>query len=54
MKIATTLAALAISLLPAFAFAECNGGHSSQSAASCIPGMVWDGDKGTCVEKPAS
>lgn len=54
MKTATILAALAISLLPGLALAECMGGHANQSAASCLPGMVWDGAKGTCVEKPAS
>jgi hypothetical protein len=54
MKTATTLAVLAFSLLPTLAFAECRGEHSDQSAASCLPGMIWDGAKGTCVEKPTS
>lgn len=54
MKIATTLAALAISLLPGFAFAQCRGEHSDQTAASCMPGTTWDATKGTCVDKPAS
>ncbi len=54
MKPAITLAVLALSLLPALASAECMGGHPDQSAASCLPGMVWDGAKGTCVEKPTS
>lgn len=53
MKIATTLAVLAISLLPGSALAECRGDHS-ESAASCMPGMVWDAGTGTCVEKPTS
>ena len=53
MKIATTLAALAITLLPTLAFANCRG-ETLQSASSCIPGMVWDGAKGTCVDKPTS
>jgi hypothetical protein len=54
MKTATTLAVLAFTLLPSLAFAQCRGEHSDQSAASCLPGMVWDGAKGTCVEKPTS
>ena len=54
MKTATTLAALALALLPGLAFAECRGGHSDQQAASCMPGTSWDETKGTCVEKPSS
>ncbi len=53
MKIATTLAVLAISLLPGLALAECMG-HPDETAASCMPGMVWDAGSGTCVEKPTS
>ncbi len=52
MKTATLLAALAISLLPGLALAECRGDH--QSAASCLPGTVWDEAKGTCIDKPTS
>ena len=54
MKIATTLAALAIALLPASAFAQCAGKHTEQTAASCTPGTTWDAVKGTCVETPSS
>ncbi len=54
MKTATTLAALTIALLPSFAFAQCSGKHSDQTAASCMAGMVWDATAGTCVEKPTS
>ncbi len=54
MKTATTLAALAIALLPGFAFAQCAGKHSEQTAASCVPGTTWDAVKGTCVENPSS
>ena len=53
MKTATLLAALALGLLPGFALAECRGDHA-ESAASCMPGMVWDAGTGTCVEKPTS
>ena len=53
MKTTTLLAALALGLLPGFALAECRGDHS-ESAASCMPGMVWDAGSGTCVEKPTS
>jgi hypothetical protein len=54
MKTATTLAALAIALLPGLTFAQCRGEHSDQTAASCMPGMVWDATAGTCVDKPTS
>ena len=53
MKITTTLAAFAISLLPGLAFADC-AGQPLQTAASCIPGTVWDGAKGTCIGNPTS
>jgi hypothetical protein len=54
MKTATTLAALAIALLPAFAYADCHGTPLQQTAASCVPGMVWDATKGSCVDNPTS
>ncbi|HLQ20501.1 MAG TPA: hypothetical protein VK146_16120 [Tabrizicola sp.] len=54
MKTTTTLAALAIALLPGFAFAQCAGKHGEQTAASCMPGTTWDDAKGTCVQSPSS
>ncbi len=54
MKTATTLAALAFALIPSLTHARCAGEHMGQTAASCMPGMVWDAAKGTCVEKPTS
>jgi hypothetical protein len=54
MKTAITLAALAIALLPGLAFAQCSGKHTDQTAASCMPGMIWDETAGTCVDKPTS
>ncbi len=54
MKTATVFAVLALSILPGLATAACMGGHSEQTAASCVPGMVFDTVKGTCVEKPTS
>lgn len=54
MRSAIILAALAVSLLPGFALAECRGSHAGETAASCMPGMVWDAASGTCVEKPSS
>jgi hypothetical protein len=55
MKPATIFAILAFTLLPSLAAAAgCTGGHSDQTAASCMAGMVWDDTKGTCVEKPTS
>ncbi|MBN8631614.1 MAG: hypothetical protein J0L76_12235 [Rhodobacterales bacterium] len=54
MKPALSLAVLALAFLPGFALAECRGEHTDQTAASCMPGMVWDATAGTCVEKPSS
>lgn len=54
MKTTTTLAALAIALLPGSAFAQCAGQHKDQTAASCMAGTTWDAAKGTCVETPSS
>jgi hypothetical protein len=55
MKPATIFAVLAFTLLPSLAAAAgCMGGHSDQTAASCMAGMVWDTTRGTCVEKPTS
>jgi len=54
MKTTSLLAVLAFSILPSLAAASCVGDHTTQSAASCVPGMVWDSAKGTCVDKPTS
>ena len=54
MKPASLLAVLAFSLVPSLAAAGCMGEKMNQTAASCMPGMVWDSAKGTCVEKPTS
>ncbi len=54
MKTTSLFAVLAFSILPSLAAASCVGEHSDQTAASCVPGMVWDGAKGTCVDKPTS
>jgi hypothetical protein len=54
MKKVAAFALVAFTLLPSFAAsASCVGNHT-QSAASCVPGMVFDEAKGTCVEKPTS
>lgn len=54
MKTATTLAALAIALLPSLAFAQCAGKHATETAASCMPGTTWDAEKGSCIASPSS
>ena len=54
MKTTTTLAALAIALLPGFAFAQCADKKMEQTAASCMPGTTWDAAKATCIENPSS
>lgn len=53
MKIAVTLAALALSVVPAFA----NGCHDKvkeETAASCMPGYVWDAATATCTAATSS
>lgn len=54
MKPTTIFAVVAFTVLPSLAAAAGCSGHSDQTAASCMPGMVWDSAKGTCVEKPTS
>lgn len=54
MKILATLSVLAMSVLPSLALADCRGEPLDQTAASCLPGMVWDEVKGTCVASPSS
>jgi hypothetical protein len=55
MKIAMTLSALALSLLPALAYAGCSGDKvTADSASSCVPGATWDAAKGACVANPSS
>jgi hypothetical protein len=54
MKIATTLAALLVALLPGLSMAQCRGEHADQTAASCMPGTTWDAVKATCIENPSS
>jgi hypothetical protein len=54
MKIALTLSALALSILPAMAFAECSGKLKGETASSCAPGSTWDPVKGACTANPSS
>lgn len=49
MTIKTSLAALALTLIPAFAYATCSArGHQAQS---CAPGTVWDANAQTCIKQ---
>lgn len=52
MTLKTTLAALALTLMPAVSFAFCSG--TEHQAQSCAPGSVWDADQQTCVEQTNS
>jgi hypothetical protein len=55
LKIALTLSALALSVLPAMAYSGCSGDKmKTESASSCAPGSTWDSAKGACVENPSS
>jgi hypothetical protein len=55
MKIAVTLSALALSLAPAIAFAQCShGAPKAETASSCLPGSTWDAATGTCTTTPSS
>lgn len=53
MKIALTLAALALSSAPALAY--CNADKvKDQTASSCMPGTTWDAATSTCTATPSS
>lgn len=54
MKIALTLSALALSALPAMAFADCSGKMKDETASSCAAGTTWDQAKGACTANPTS
>lgn len=54
MKIALTLAALALSVSPALAYAGCADKAKEETASSCMPGTTWDAATGTCAATPAS
>jgi hypothetical protein len=55
MKIALTLSALALSVLPAMAYSGCSGDKmKAETASSCAPGATWDPVKSACVESPSS
>jgi hypothetical protein len=55
MKIALTLSALALSVMPAMAYSGCSGDKvKAETASSCMPGSTWDAAKGACVENPSS
>lgn len=53
MKIALTLAALALFAVPAMA-AGCSGKMKDESASSCMAGSTWDPVKGACTATPSS
>ena len=55
MKTVSTLAALALVLLPSLGAAQgCNHGMKEITASSCAEGYVWDMAKGSCVLQPTS
>lgn len=54
MRVFVTLSVLALSVLPSLALADCRGQPLDQTAASCLPSMVWDDEQGRCVPQPSS
>ena len=48
----TTLAALALALMPALASAMCS--DKSHQAMSCADGTVWDAASNSCVKQVSS
>jgi hypothetical protein len=55
MQIKTTLAVIALTLAPTMSFAYCGGDKAKQeTAASCMPGAVWDEATAACVTTPTS
>ena len=53
MKLKTLLAALALTITPAFAFAMC-AGKQEQVTMSCTEGTQWDATTQTCVPTVSS
>ena len=51
MKTKMLLAALALTLTPTLASAQCIYGQQKQ-AASCQAGAIWDAETGICVAQP--
>lgn len=47
MTIKTLAAAVALTLLPAFAMAACN--YGKQAAMTCGEGSVYDSEAGKCI-----
>lgn len=54
MRIATLLAALAISVSPAVALAACTGHAKDDTAMSCAEGTTFDAEAGRCVPQTTS
>jgi hypothetical protein len=54
MKIALTLAALALSVSPALAYGGCASKAKEETASACLPGTTWDAATGTCTATPSS
>ncbi len=52
MRTKTIFVALALTILPAAAFAACSG--KSHQAMSCAEGTVWDATSQTCVKQATS
>lgn len=48
MTLRTTLAALALTLLPGLAAASC-WGMKNETASACSEGQTWDAGSQTCV-----
>ncbi len=53
MKLKTLLAALALTITPALAMAECGWKHQ-QVTMSCAEGTQWNADTQTCVPTVSS
>ena len=49
MKIKAGLIAVALTVLPTLAMAECAWGHKQQATMTCAEGSVYDAEAGKCV-----
>ena len=54
MKYTAIFSVLAVTLLSGAAMASCRDAQIDQTAATCLPGTVWDEPTAACFDNPTS